>query len=549
MDFLRPKIKPKHKPPMIISPTHTSSIQVKGKPRPGFESILTPDALEFLADLHDQFNQTRLALLEARVDRQRRLDAGEKPTLLRETRKIRESEWKIAPIPECLQDRRVEITGPVDRKMIINALNSGANVYMADFEDSTSPTWENIIDGQLNLRDAVRGTITHTTPEGRTYALNSSTATLKVRPRGLHLDESHILLDGKKVSASIADFALFAFHNGRFLADQQAGPFFYIPKLESYREARLWNDMFNAAEHLLGLEKGSIKATVLIETITAAFEMEEILYELRDHIDGLNAGRWDYIFSIIKKFRVHPEFVMPDRALVTMEVPFMRAYAQQLVKICHKRGAHAIGGMSAFIPCKDESINVKAISKVRADKIREASQGYDGTWVAHPKLVEVARQVFDEKLGSKPNQKDVLCEEIPFDSDDLLDVASAGRIVTIEGVRTNINVALLYIDSWLNGVGAAALYNLMEDAATAEISRAQLWQWINHRVKTTDGHIVNELLYNQICDEEFESIRRRVERSGGDTLSLSTARLLLDRLVLSPNFEEFLTLKAYLHIQ
>jgi malate synthase len=535
----------------IASPkVKAGNVQVKGVLNPDYEKILTPEALEFLGYLHSQFNQKRLALLEQRKLRQQRIDAGELPDFLNFTEVIRSSNWKVDSVPTCLEDRRVEITGPVDRKMIINALNSGANVFMADFEDSTSPTWENIIEGQLNLKDAVRKNISFTSPQGKSYILDEKVAVLKVRPRGLHLEESHILVDGAPASASLVDFGLFIFHNGQLLAEQKQGPFFYLPKLESHLEARLWNKVFTTAEHILNIPEGTIKATVLIETITAAFEMEEILYELRQHMAGLNAGRWDYIFSIIKKFNKHPEFILPDRAQVTMNVPFMNAYAQLLVKTCHKRGAHAIGGMSAFIPSKDEAINQAAYEKVKADKEREASQGYDGTWVAHPKLVDVASTIFDAALKDNPNQKHVLREDFSTTAKDLLDIRSAKGEVTEAGFRTNVNVALLYIDSWLKGVGAAALYNLMEDAATAEISRAQLWQWIQHKVKLDDGRTITSSLYQAVSDEEYEKIRKQFKAADQeDTLSLSTARLILDRLVLNPVFEDFLTLKAYLHIR
>lgn len=527
----------------------TGNIQIKGLIRPGYEKVLTPEALEFIGYLHDQYNGKRLALLEQRKLRQQKFDTGEFPDFLNFTQEVRESNWRVEPVPTCLQDRRVEITGPVDRKMIINALNSGANVFMADFEDSTSPTWDNIVEGQLNLRDAVRKNISFTSAEGKSYTLNNTTAVLKVRPRGWHLDENHVLIDGRPASASLVDFGLFVFHNGSLLAEQEQGPFFYLPKLENHLEARLWNNVFISAEHILGLKPGTIKATVLIETITAAFEMEEILFELREHIDGLNAGRWDYIFSVIKKFNKHSEFILPDRADVTMNSPFMKAYAQLLVKTCHKRGAHAIGGMSAFIPSKDEAINRAAYDKVRADKEREASQGYDGTWVAHPKLVEVAREIFDKTLKDKPHQKHVMRDDFKASGKDLLNVSAAMTKVTEAGFRTNVNVALLYIDSWLRGTGAAALYNLMEDAATAEISRAQVWQWIQHKVKLDDGRTVTSALYQTVSEEEYEKIRKQFKESQQDTLSLSTARLILDRLVLNPQFEDFLTTKAYLHIQ
>jgi malate synthase len=529
--------------------TARKGVVVKGEFKPGFERVLTPEALEFVAELHDTFQSRRAGLLELRRHRQRKIDNGGFPDFLPSTKSIRESDWTIEPVPACLQDRRVEITGPVDRKMIINALNSGANVFMADFEDSTSPTWDNIIEGQYNLQDAVRGTISFASVEGKKYKLNQQVAVLKVRPRGWHLEENHILINGRPASASLIDFGLFVFHNGRYLADRQQGPFFYLPKLESHLEAGLWNEVFTYAEKAIGLKNGTIKATVLIETITAAFEMEEILYELREHVAGLNAGRWDYIFSIIKKFHKHRGFMLPDRAEVTMNVPFMKAYAQQLVKVCHKRGAHAMGGMSAFIPSKDEKANAAAFEKVKADKEREASQGYDGTWVAHPGLVSVAKDIFDKHLGDSPNQKHVMREDFTLKASDLLDIASAAGKITENGVRTNVNVALLYIDSWLRGIGAAALYNLMEDAATAEISRAQLWQWIHHQAKMEDGRIVTSAFYHDVCEQEYQKIREQFNASGQDTLSLSTARLILDRLVLNPSFEDFLTLKAYLHIQ
>jgi malate synthase len=534
--------------PISATPVMTGSIQIKGFLKPGYEKILTPEALEFLATLHHQFNTRRMALLDQRKVRQQLITDGEFPDFLESTADLRASDWTIEPVPPCLQDRRVEITGPVDRKMIINALNSGANVFMADFEDSTSPTWDNIIEGQLNLYDAVRNTIHYTSADGKSYRLGDRIAVLKVRPRGWHLEEAHVTIDDTPLSASLVDFALFAFHNGSLLADRGQGPFFYLPKIESHHEATLWNDVFHMAERSLDLPTGTIKATVLIETITAAFEMEEILYALRSHMAGLNAGRWDYIFSIIKKFQDHPQFRMPDRSMVTMNVPFMKAYAQQLVKICHKRGAHAIGGMSAFIPSKDDTVNKIAYEKVKADKEREAMQGYDGTWVAHPKLVSLAKEVFDRALGDKPHQKHVLRKDLSVTAYDLLDVASAGNDITEAGFRTNVNVALLYIESWLSGTGAAALYNLMEDAATAEISRAQLWQWIHHHGTLKDGRRITPSYYKEICEEEFEAIRKQFTSQGMDTFRLTTGRLILDHLVLSDHFEDFLTIVAYPHI-
>lgn len=532
----------------VTQSARASTVQVKGPVKPKFEKILTPEALEFLGELHERFYLRRSALLEQRRERQQRINNGDFPDFLNSTKSVREGDWKIAPVPDCLQDRRVEITGPVDRKMIINALNSGANVFMADFEDSTSPTWDNIIEGQSNLYDAVRKEINLTTEDGKSYQLNDDVAVLKVRPRGWHLEEGHIAINGRHSSASLVDFGLFVFHNARTLADRSEGPFFYLPKLESHLEARLWNDVFTAAEEMLGLDSGTIKATVLIETITAAFEMEEILYELREHMAGLNAGRWDYIFSVIKKFQLYRDFTMPDRSLVTMNIPFMKAYAQQLVKVCHKRGAHAIGGMSAFIPSKDEAVNKVAFEKVRVDKEREATQGYDGTWVAHPKLVEIAKEIFDKVLGNRPHQKNVLREDFTLKASDLLNISSAKGTITAEGFRTNVNVSLLYIESWLRGTGAAALYNLMEDAATAEISRAQLWQWVYHGANLEDGREITPLLYYEVCEEEYQKIRKQFTANQHPTLCLSTARLILDRLVLNHYFEEFLTTKAYLHI-
>jgi len=521
-------------------------VQVKAPLHPSFKKILSADALQFIAALHRKFNKRREHLLQLRDVRQKEIDHGALPDFLPETKAIRDAEWRVSPIPDCLQDRRVEITGPVDRKMIINALNSGANVFMADFEDSNSPTWRNVIEGQANLYDAVRKEIDFELPDGKQYSLNKEVAILKVRPRGWHLLEKHIVVDRQPVSASLVDFGLFIFHNGRYLASEGDGPFFYLPKLESHLEARLWNDVFLFAEEALLIPRGTIKATVLIETILAAFEMDEILYELRDHIDGLNAGRWDYIFSIIKKMRNHNNFILPDRSLVTMGVPFMRSYAQLLVKTCHRRGAHAIGGMSAFIPSKDEEVNRRAFEQVTADKEREAGQGYDGTWVAHPKLVEIAKNVFDTKLDGEPHQKQVLLPEVHIDTADLLNIRAVPRTITEKGVRTNINVALLYIESWLRGTGAAALYNLMEDAATAEISRAQLWQWIHHKnIFLDDGRPMTRDLYQYFEKEEFTKVKNAVSAVTRDLKRIDQARNILNSLVLNDEFEEFLTIKAY----
>jgi malate synthase len=491
--------------------------------------VLSPEALEFVAGLHRRFNPRREELLRAREERQERITAGELPDFLPDTREIREGDWEVAPVPRDLQDRRVEITGPVDRKMVINALNSGARCFMADFEDANSPTWENCVEGQANLIDAIDGSIELITPE-KEYRLNDQTAVLIVRPRGWHLPERHVTVDGEPISASLFDFGLYLFHCGRRQLDAGSGPYFYLPKLESHLEARLWNDVFVAAQEELGLERGTIKATVLIETILAAFEMDEILYELREHSAGLNAGRWDYIFSIIKKFRDRPDFVLPDRAQVTMTVPFMRAYAELLVRTCHAREAHAMGGMAAFVPSRrDPEVNENAIAKVREDKEREAGNGFDGTWVAHPDLVPVAMEVFDSALGDQPNQVSHRRNDVSVDASDLLDVRVPGGEVTGEGVTSNVSVGLQYVESWLRGVGAAAINNLMEDAATAEISRAQIWQWVRH------GKVERERVH------EIEA----AEIAGFSEGRWDDARAVFDRVALEDDFVEFLTLPAY----
>jgi malate synthase len=493
------------------------------------EEILSADALAFVAELHRRFDGTRRGLLAARVERQARIDGGELPDFLPETREIREGDWQVAPVPADLQDRRVEITGPVDRKMVINALNSGARCFMADFEDANSPTWRNNLDGQANLIDAIERTIELDTGE-KTYSLGDDPAVLLVRPRGWHLPERHVLVGGQEASGSLFDFGLYLFHNGRRLLEKGSGPFLYLPKLESRLEARLWNDVFVFAEEELGLPPGSIKATVLIETILAAFEMEEILYELRDHSAGLNAGRWDYIFSIIKKFRERQEFVLPDRAQVTMTVPFMRAYTELLVKTCHRRGAHAMGGMAAFVPSRrDAEVNETALAKVREDKQREAGNGFDGTWVAHPDLVPAAMEEFDAVLGSRPNQVERLREEVDVAAADLLDVRVPEGEITDEGVRNNVSVGLRYLESWLRGTGAVAIYNLMEDAATAEISRSQVWQWLRH----------SRIERDQVVGFENAELAEAGEGRWDD------ARALFDRVALSEELEEFLTLPAY----
>jgi malate synthase len=493
------------------------------------ERILTPDALAFVAELHRLFDGTRRELLAARAERQVRLDAGELPDFLPETREVREGDWCIAPVPRDLQNRRVEITGPVDRKMVINALNSGASCFMADFEDANSPTWANCVEGQANLIDAIDRTISFEAGE-KSYRLSDEVAVLLVRPRGWHLPERHLEIDGKPVSASLFDFGLYLFHNGSRLVERGSGPYLYLPKLESHLEARLWNDVFDFAEEELSLEPGTIKATVLIETILAAFEMDEILYELRDHAAGLNAGRWDYIFSIIKKFRNRPEFVLPDRVAVTMTVPFMRAYTELLVQTCHRRGAHAMGGMAAFVPSRrDAEVNETALTRVREDKEREAGMGFDGTWVAHPDLVQVARAEFDRVLGDRPNQVDRPLEEVSVAAGDLLDVRIPGADVTDEGVRNNVSVGLRYLESWLRGSGAVAIYNLMEDAATAEIARSQIWQWLRH------GRI----------DRDYVVALEDAELAEVGEGRWADAREVFDRVALADDFEEFLTIPAY----
>jgi malate synthase len=513
-------------------------VVVRGETDGRAAELLTPAALSFVAALQRSFNPRREELLAARVERQAKLAAGELPDFLPETRTVRDGEWRVAPAPPALRDRRCEITGPVERKMMINALNSGARVFMADFEDANSPTWTNCMEGQANCYDAVRRTITLETPE-KSYALADETAVLLVRPRGWHLVEKHVLVDGSPVSASLFDFGLYVFWNARELLERGAGPYFYLPKLESHLEARLWNDAFSTAETELGIPKGSIRGTVLIETILAAFEMDEILYELREHSAGLNAGRWDYIFSVIKKFRDRPDFVLPDRAQVTMTVPFMRAYTELLVHTCHRRGAHAIGGMAAFIPSRrDPEVNEVALTRVREDKVREATDGFDGTWVAHPDLVPVATAVFDEVLADRPNQLERLRDDVSASASDLLRVADTPGEVTEAGLRTNVNVGLLYIESWLRGTGAAAIYNLMEDAATAEISRSQVWQWVRNGRFTPDE-------VRRVIDEELTKIRELVGDEAFDRGRFTDARRVFEEVALADGFPEFLTIPAY----
>ncbi|HEX6655250.1 MAG TPA: malate synthase A [Candidatus Limnocylindria bacterium] len=505
------------------------------------DEVLTEAALGFVAQLHRSFNQRRLRLLGDRRERQARFDAGELPDFLPNTLHVREdADWRVASAPADLDDRRVEITGPAEPKMTINALNSGARVFMADFEDALSPTWANVVTGQWTMQQGVRRTLTHRTDE-KTYELGSGPlASLVVRPRGWHLEEAHVLVDGSPISASLFDFGLMFFHNAREQLSRGSGPYFYLPKLESHLEAELWNDVFVAAQEGLDVPQGSVRATVLIETILAAFEMEEILYELRDHAAGLNAGRWDYIFSLIKKLRSRSEKVLPDRAQVTMAVPFMRAYQQLLVTTSHRRGAHAIGGMSAFIPNRREpEVTERALAAVREDKRREAGDGSDGTWVAHPDLVPVAGEIFDEALGERPNQKDRSPGAAPAAAQ-LLDVTVPGGAITEAGVRTNVSVALQYLASWLAGNGAAAINNLMEDAATAEISRSQLWQWRVHQAALDDGGPMSAERYTTIRDEELGRLR-----ASAPDYRWADAGALLDELVLADEFADFLTLGAY----
>jgi len=516
-----------------------AGVEVIGPAVPEAEAVLTPDALDVVAMLQRRFGPERETLLAARAERARQLAAGTLPDFLAETADVRTGDWRVAPTPDDLADRRVEITGPAEPKMMINALNSGARVFMADLEDALSPTWANIVGGQAALRHAVRRTLELTTPE-KAYRLEERIATLLVRPRGWHLVERHVLVDGAPVSASLFDFGLFLAHNGAETLARGTGPYLYLPKLEGHREARLWNDVFVAGQDAVGIPRGSVRATVLIETILAAFEMDEILYELREHAAGLNAGRWDYIFSLIKKFHDRPGFLLPDRGQVTMAVPFMRAYTQLLVRTCHRRGAHAIGGMSAFIPNRREpEVTANALARVREDKEREAGDGFDGTWVAHPDLVPVATEVFDRTLAERPNQKERLREDVRVAAPDLLDVAVPGGRVTEAGVRQNISVGLRYLDAWLRGNGAAAIDNLMEDAATAEISRSQLWQWRHHGIRLDDDRTMDASLYRRIRDEEL------ARHGGAGAGRLGDAADLLDRLVLDEAFTEFLTLGAY----
>lgn len=521
-------------------------VEISGPGQDHFDEILTPEALAFVATLQREFDGRRLELLQARQARQAELSAGGTLGFLPETRQVRESEWHVASPAPGLEDRRVEITGPVDRKMTINALNSGAKVWLADFEDANAPTWENTISGQLNLRDALDRTIDFSVGE-KSYVLKPDTelATIVVRPRGWHLNEKHLTLDGAPFSASLVDFGLYFFHSAQRQIAKGKGPYFYLPKMESYLEARLWNDVFVRAQDLLGIARGTIRATVLIETYPAAFEMEEILYELRDHSAGLNAGRWDYLFSVIKKFRTRGrEFLLPERNAVTMTAPFMRAYTELLVSTCHRRGAHAIGGMAAFIPSRrDPEVNKVALEKVTADKTRESADGFDGSWVAHPDLVPICREVFDSVLGSRPNQLDRLREDVSVSAADLLSVSKTPGQITEAGLRNNVDVALRYLAAWMGGLGAVAIHNLMEDAATAEISRSQIWQWIHNDIELADtGTVVTRELVERIIDEELAKIKAE---PGYDEARYAQATALFKEVALDDDFVEFLTLPAY----
>jgi malate synthase len=522
--------------------TAAAATEFAGPPAPRAEEVVTPEAVEFVADLERRFGARRRELLEARAERQEQIDAGELPDFLPETREIRQSTWVIEPVPAGLLDRRVEITGPTDRKMVINALNSGARMFMADFEDANSPTWANLVEGQANLTDAIERTIELETPQ-KAYRLNDETATLLVRPRGWHLPERHLLLDGEPVSASLFDFGLYVFHNGRRLLDRGAGPWLYLPKLQSHLEARLWNDVFTHSEELLGLPRGSIRATVLIEHVLAAFEMHEILWELREHAAGLNAGRWDYMFSVIKTFRGRPEFVLPDRNAVTMTAPFMRAYTELLVKTCHERGAHAMGGMAAFIPSRrDPELNERALAKVREDKRREATDGFDGTWVAHPDLVPVATEELDRVLAQRPNQLERRREEVSVGPGELLDVASTPGEVTEEGLRSDVGVAIRYLSAWLRGSGAVGIFNLMEDAATAEIARSQVWQWLRHaRFERAE--------VERVIDEEIAQLRSELGDEAYEQSRVDEAREIFEQAALGEELVEFLTLPAYDYLE
>ncbi len=524
-----------------------ADVEVAGPISERFDEVLTDDALQFLATLHRNFDARRLELLDLRQRRYTDLASGGKLDFLSETKQIRDDDtWRVAEPAPGLIDRRAEITGPTDAKMTINALNSGAKVWLADHEDANTPLWENMVQGQLNLRDAIERKIDFTSPQGKTYVLADQLATIVVRPRGWHLPEKHVLVDNERMSGSLFDFGLYFFHCARLLLERGTGPYFYLPKMESHLEARLWNEVFVDAQDRLSIPQGTIRATVLIETYPAAFEMEEILYELRDHSAGLNAGRWDYMFSAIKSFRTRGrDFLLPDRNSVTMTVPFMRAYTELLVHTCHKRGAHAIGGMAAFIPSKDSEVNEQAFAKVRDDKTREAGDGFDGSWVAHPGMVGVCTEVFDSVLGERPNQIDKLRDDVHVTATELLDVASTPGEVTELGLRSNISVGIQYLEAWLRGSGAVGINNLMEDAATAEISRSQVWQWLHNSVQLSDGQTVTRDLVERLIDEEVEQIRQAAGDEAFGEGRWDDARSLFTEMALADDFADFLTLPAY----
>jgi malate synthase len=527
----------------------TADVEIRGPRVTGSTAVLTPDAIDFVGRLHKEFEPRRRELLRRRVELQDRILAGEMPTFPAETQNIRDGDWRVGSLPKDLERRRVEITGPTDRKMVINALNSGADVFMADFEDANTPTWENMIEGQVNLIDAIRRRIDFASPEGKRYRLNDTVATLLVRPRGWHLMERHAQVGGEPIAGGLFDFGLYVFHNAAELLRRGSGPYFYLPKLENRLEARLWNDLFSFAEDELRLPRGTMKATVLVEVILAAFEMDEILYELRDHSIGLNAGRWDYIFSLIKKFRHRRDFLLPDRIQVTMTVPFMRAYTELLVRTCHRRGAQAMGGMAAFIPSrKDPAINEKALAKVREDKVREATDGFDGTWVAHPDLVPTAMAEFDRILGGRPNQLEKLRSEVRVEPRQLLDIHVPGGTITDDGLRTNVSVGIAYLESWLRGTGAAAINNLMEDAATCEIVRSQIWQWVHDGARIDGGPEITRELVRKTEAEELDKIKRLVGAEAFARGKWDEARSLFEQVALADTFAEFLTLPAYEHV-
>jgi malate synthase len=527
--------------------SNSSRVVVTGPAVERQDEVLTPDALEFVAELQRRFAGTRNELLTRRQERRAAAARSGRLDFLPETRHIREDlSWRVPPAPPALEDRRVEITGPTERKMLVNALNSGAQIFLVDFEDANSPTWSNVVGGQVNLIDAIERRIDFTSAEGKEYRLADRVAAMIMRPRGWHLTERHLHVDDEPAAGALVDFGLYFFHNAKRLLDKGLGPYFYLPKMESHLEARLWNDIFTFAQDALGVPRGSVRATVLIETIWAAFEMDEILFELREHASGCNAGRWDYIFSMIKTFREHPEYVLPDRSAVTMTVPFMRAYTELLVKTCHQRGAHAIGGMAAFIPNRrDPEVTEAALAKVREDKEREARDGFDGSWVAHPDLVPVAAEVFERVLEGRPNQVDRRRDDVQVSAGQLLDAASTPGEITEAGLQTNIDVGIRYIESWLRGAGAVGINNLMEDVATAEISRSQVWQWRHHVARLGSGPQVDAALIQRLIDEELTKIRGIVGDQAYETGRFKEARDIFDQLVLSDDFVDFLTLPAY----